>query len=214
VYHSEVNALKAAVPYGLTLDVGVGSGAFASKLNASVGIDISGELLKISKRRGLEVINADANSLPLRKEAFDTVISSFTICFIDDVGSMLTEVKRVLKTRGKLILGEVTLDSQWGRLYSQEGRRRHRFYGKARFLTFRETKSLLTKAGFRIERIFGTIDFLPRDKPRFQSPVKLANRDSGHTDRYGFICIVARSANRLGHANGIRNSKGLHRKWQ
>jgi hypothetical protein len=42
LYDSEPNALKAARSTGVTLDVGVGSGVFASRLGISVGVDASG----------------------------------------------------------------------------------------------------------------------------------------------------------------------------
>ncbi len=194
LYASELDALRAAEPTGLSLDVGIGSGVFASKLKVSIGVDTSRELLRISKRRGLEVMLADARELPFRTGAFDTVVSSFTICFVDDINSMLMESRRVLKDQGRFIVGEITLDSAWGRFYSGEGRRGHRFYGKARFLTFERTLLLLAKAGLEAEKVFGTIDFGPRDEPRSQSPVELSSRRVRDVGRYGFVCIVARPA--------------------
>lgn len=107
------------------------------------------------------MILADARKLPFRTGAFDTVVSSSTICFVDDVDSVLVESRRVLKDQGRFILGETTLDSAWGRFYSSEGRRGHRFYGKARFLNFERTLLLLGKAGLDAEKVFGTIDFGP-----------------------------------------------------
>ena len=191
LYVSELKALEAAGPAGLVLDVGVGSGAFASKLKVAVGVDTSRELLKISKRRGLEVILADAGALPFRTRAFDTVVSSFTVCFVESVKSLLLESWRVLREDGRFVLGEITLDSRWGSLYSREGRKGHRFYGKARFLTFGRTRTLLRMAGFDIIKLLGTIDFGPQDVPRVQSPVELSIRRTEDVGRYGFICILA-----------------------
>ena len=192
LYVSELHALKAARPTGLSLDVGVGSGAFASKLKVSVGIDTSLELLKISKRRGLEVILADARKLPFRTGAFDTVVSSFTICFVDNVRLMLLESSRVLKRGGRFILGEIASDSAWGKIYSREGMKGHRFYGKARFFTFGKTMSLLGRTGFVVEKVLGTIDYRPADEPRTQNPVELSRKDPTIIRGYGFVCVVAK----------------------
>jgi ubiquinone/menaquinone biosynthesis C-methylase UbiE len=62
----------------------------------SAGVDVSWELLKISKTRGLEVVLADVGALPFRNATFDAVVSSFTICFVESVSMMLAESRRVL----------------------------------------------------------------------------------------------------------------------
>lgn len=192
LYVSELKALKATRPKGLILDIGVGSGVFASKISASVGIDVSRQILKISQSRGLEVIQADATALPFRNHVFDTVVVTFTVCFVEDVTRMLVESSRVLKVTGMLVLGEITLDSAWGKLYSKKGKGGHRFYRVARFLTFRKTVSFLAATGFTIEKIFATLSFSPQDRPQVQEPVELSPMDYGDIKRYGFICLVAK----------------------
>ena len=194
LYASELEVLKATAPRGLSLDVWVGSGAFASKLGVSVGVDTCRELLKISRKRRLEVILADARELPFRAGAFDTVMSSFTICFVDDTESMLAESRRVVKESGRFVLGEITLDSRWGKTYSREGRKGHRFYGKARFMTFRRTLALLRGTGFEVKRVLGTISFAPSDEPLVEDPVELPVRWVKDIGRYGFLGIVATPA--------------------
>lgn len=191
LYISELKALKAARPRGLILDIGMGSGAFASKIGVYVGIDISLEILKIGQRKGVEVIQADARALPFREDIFDTVIITFTICFVKNPLGMLLESGRVIKENGRLILGEITLDSAWGKFYSREGRRGHRFYKVANFLTLNETMSLLTKAGFKIEKAIATISYGPEDKPRVEDPIELLKHEIDKIKRYGFIILVS-----------------------
>lgn len=191
IYLSELNALRAAHPQGLTLDIGVGSGIFASKLGTFLGIDVSRNLLELSRKRRLRVVQADATHIPARDRSFDSVVISFTICFVDDARAMLCEAFRVLKDDGRLLLGEIALDSEWGQLYAREGRKGHPFYSKARFLTLRDTRSLLSEAGFKIEGAFGTVEFGPSEKPKVEeaTPIDLGN--PSEAARYGFVCLTA-----------------------
>ncbi len=191
IYLSELNALRAAGPRGRVLDVGVGSGVFAHRLGASLGVDVSRKMLELSRKRGLQVIQADAKSLPFRDGALDTVVVSFTICFVDDVLGMLKEAFRILNSKGILILGEITLDSKWGRLYSAEGKRGHPFYSRARFFTLGETLSLLSKSGFATESAFGSVSFGPTEEPRVEKATKFKPENQDAFSRYGFVCLRA-----------------------
>lgn len=191
IYLSELSALKAASPVGRILDMGVGSGVFASKLGVCLGVDVSRRVLELSKDKGLEVVQADVTSLPIRGRAFDTVVISFTICFVDDALAMLKEASRVLGKKGRLILGEITLDSQWGRLYSDQGKKGHRFYSRARFFTLRETLSLLSRSGFQVTRAFGSVGFRPSEEPRVEEAARIDVRNRSDSGRYGFVCMQA-----------------------
>ena len=194
LYLSELHALEAAGPKGLVLDLGVGSGIFASRLGTALGVDVSRKVLQLSKRRGLEVLLGDVKHLPVKDGAFDSVIISFTICFVDDAQAMLNEASRVLAGKGRLILGEITLDSGWGRLYAREGKKGHKFYSKAKFLTAKETKNLLSRAGFRIERAFGTVGFAPTEEPQVEEAARVDFGNPSEVGRYGFVCVRAKKS--------------------
>ena len=191
VFLSELDALRAAGAEGRVLDVGVGSGVFASRLGARLGVDVSREMLLLSRRRGVPVVQADASHLPLRSGAFDTAVISFTICFADDPPAMLAEASRVLVEGGVLILGEITLDSEWGRAYAARGEEGDPFYGGARFFTLRETLSLLDEGGFRLDGAFGSVAFGPAEDQRVEKAVKVDVEDEADVRRYGFLCLRA-----------------------
>lgn len=53
IYLSELKALRKAIPEGPGLEVGVGSGRFASLLKIKIGIDPSKNMLKFAKNEGL-----------------------------------------------------------------------------------------------------------------------------------------------------------------
>lgn len=109
-YPSDRAALQVAQLRGAVLDLAVDSGAFDA-LGVTLGVGVSLEMLKISKRNGLEVVQAGVTHLSIRDETFDTVVSSFIVCFVNNVAAALSESKRVLRERGKLMLGEIPRDS-------------------------------------------------------------------------------------------------------
>lgn len=189
IYLSELNALKVSKPKGRILNLGVGSGIFASELGVSLGIDISWSMLQRSRARGLEVIQADMKRLPLAPNTFDAVVSSFTVCFVDDAHAMISEAARVLRRNGKLIVGEVTSESEWGKLYESEGRQGHRFYSKANFVSFDETSGLICKAGLKIQQVIATLSSKPQGVVRPEEPVVF--RRGMKVAQYGFIVITA-----------------------
>jgi ubiquinone/menaquinone biosynthesis C-methylase UbiE len=102
------------------LCVGVGSGdEIASLLSRSpqkiVGIDISEELLKITKQKYPEVttVRSDMHRLPFEDESFDFLYSSLTFHYSSDWDLLLAEVNRVLKTDG-ILLFSTHNPSRWG----------------------------------------------------------------------------------------------------
>ncbi|MEM0117308.1 MAG: class I SAM-dependent methyltransferase [Conexivisphaerales archaeon] len=189
VFLTELNAIIAAQPNGSILDVGVGSGVFASRLNVELGIDLSEKMLKISSARGLQVVQADASKLPIRERCFDTVVSTFTVCFVLDEVAMFREISRVMKKNGKFILGEITRDSAWGNKYTEEGVKGHRFYSKARFFTLSETISSLEKTGFTIRDVYGTLTYSPYD-PAYNEKAYHLELDDEDLNRYSFLTLV------------------------
>jgi ubiquinone/menaquinone biosynthesis C-methylase UbiE len=53
-----------------------------------------------------EFINAFAENIPVNNHSFDTVVITYTLCSIPDTYKALGEIRRVLKTSGKLVFCE------------------------------------------------------------------------------------------------------------
>ena len=82
IYESELQAIKELLPRNKNgLEVGVGSGRFASPFAIKLGVDPSKILGKIAKKRGIEVIEGVTESLPFPDSQFDFVLMVTTICF-------------------------------------------------------------------------------------------------------------------------------------
>ncbi|MBX9246887.1 class I SAM-dependent methyltransferase, partial [Actinotalea ferrariae] len=71
----------------------------ADRLRARVGT--SGHLASVA-----EVVEARAEDLPFAAATFDTVVSTMVLCTVADVESVLSEVARVLRPGGKLLVLE------------------------------------------------------------------------------------------------------------
>ncbi len=54
----------------------------------------------------VELVHCSAEALPFEASRFDCVVSTWTLCTIADVGAALREVRRVLKSDGKLVFLE------------------------------------------------------------------------------------------------------------
>ena len=90
------------------LDVGCGTGDELITRNLSsdvTGIDISRHRCRQTKTKtGAEIICADGQLLPFISEVFDGVLSNQVIEHVNDDSSFLSEIRRVLKSRGKLAI--------------------------------------------------------------------------------------------------------------
>jgi SAM-dependent methyltransferase len=86
---------------GRCLDLACGTGlpteAVAGLGWSVVGVDVSADLLEVARARGLEVVQAPADDLPLEDASFDAAVSVLTHTDVDEFAEAVAEVARVLK---------------------------------------------------------------------------------------------------------------------
>ncbi|MFG5381885.1 class I SAM-dependent methyltransferase [Yoonia sp. R2-816] len=111
------------------LDVGCGTGASALPAASTVGptgsvigIDIAEAMLtragmkaKAQRLSNMRFERTDMTSLSFPSETFDAVISVFSVFFVEDVEAQITELWRVLRPGGRLVL------TFWGKDAFQPG---------------------------------------------------------------------------------------------
>lgn len=92
---------------GRLLDVGCGTGAYGAGIAglgwSVTGVDISDDMLRRARERGLDVVRADATDLPFDAATFDAAVSLWTHSDVADLGAMLREIARVLRAGAPLV---------------------------------------------------------------------------------------------------------------
>ncbi|MEA5625197.1 class I SAM-dependent methyltransferase [Nostoc sp. UHCC 0251] len=102
-------------PSDVVLDIACGTGEFErlilieQPMQQMVGVDISDKMLLMAKQKccnypNVSFYNAPASALPFASNSFDVVISASSFHYFDNPDAALTEMKRVLKPDGKLVI--------------------------------------------------------------------------------------------------------------
>lgn len=94
------------------LDLGCGTGWFTRKIAQTwpcqvTGVDLSPGMIKQAGERsgqGIELMVADAESLPVPSNSFDVVFSNLMVQWCDDPLTVFAECRRVLRPGGRLVL--------------------------------------------------------------------------------------------------------------
>jgi ubiquinone/menaquinone biosynthesis C-methylase UbiE len=94
-------------PAGTLVDVGCGTGAYAVGLVERgwnvTGVDVSEDMLRRARAKGVHAIRADATELPFEDASFDAAVSMFTHTDFDDFSAVLREIARVLRPGGPFV---------------------------------------------------------------------------------------------------------------
>lgn len=122
VRNSTYKAMDLA-PSGHVLDVGCGHGTAAIEMARLVGVhgkiegvDISGDMIAEAKMRAQDVSNvtfrtSDAYQLPYADNTFDATRMERVLLYIKDREKVISEMIRVTKRRGRVVLADVDFES-------------------------------------------------------------------------------------------------------
>jgi ubiquinone/menaquinone biosynthesis C-methylase UbiE len=183
IYQTEIKALEKVLPYGRGLEIGVGTGRFASPFSVRYGLDPSFNMIKLAKQRNINVIQGFGENLPFKNESFHFVLIMFTIELVDDPPRFLKEAARILKRDGTLILGIMDRDSRWGKFYEQK-KAQSKFYSAGHFLTPEEILEIFKNIDVEFEEAFQTL---------FQTPpnIKYIEEPRRGFGKGGFVVLKA-----------------------
>jgi SAM-dependent methyltransferase len=148
VYQAELQAVKALLPStGSGIEIGVGTGRFASRLGITIGLEPSNSMRAYASTRGIKVLSGIAEKLPIRDAVFDFVLQVATLCFLTDPYGAFRESHRILKDNGNLIVAFIDRTSPVGQLYEAK-KNNSNFYRDAIFYAADDVKHTMARAGF------------------------------------------------------------------
>lgn len=140
--------------HALILDAGCGTGAnlkMMQNYGRAIGIDISSQAIAFCHRRGIahdRAFAASVTDLPFVGDTFDLAVSLDVICNIPDDVNAFTQVARVLKPGGYLIVQLPAYQWLWSMHDVAVGHQRR--------YSARDTRAKLAQAGFYVERVLHT----------------------------------------------------------
>ncbi|MCK5698896.1 MAG: class I SAM-dependent methyltransferase [Candidatus Aenigmarchaeota archaeon] len=188
LYESELLCLRPLVaelnaPF---LEIGVGTGRFATRFPGVVGLDPAFGALRMASMRGVPPVLGVGEKLPFNDGSFGGVLIILTLCFVKNPVEALKESWRVLTQGGGLILGTIPKDSDWGAFYWRKNKENNPFFEKLKLYTMKETERMIKNTGFRIEKIRSTLLQPPQDKSFVEEPCNT------YMKKAGFICLLSK----------------------
>lgn len=176
IFKSELDAIKKVFSdKDKSLEIGIGSGIFAEKLNVDYGIDPSEKMLKYAKKRNISVKKAYAENLPFKDKSFDSTLFITSICFIDNPQKAISEAYRVLSDEGNIIIAFIDRESTIGQNLEKE-KNNSKFYQPAKFFSVEEVKILLESNNLKITEIYQTL--ISPSENKIEEPVKGSGKGS------------------------------------
>lgn len=170
-----------------SIEIGVGTGRFASELGITYGLDPSIEMLKIAESRKVECIKGVAETLPFKGASIKLVLMVTSLCFMD-AEKALEGAYRMLAPEGYLIVAFIERNDLLGEEYRKKASESS-FYKNIRFHTTEEILSMLKDHGFEDVHIRQTL-FKPLARIQdMEKPEKEFGKGS-------FVVIRARSIKR------------------
>jgi SAM-dependent methyltransferase len=153
------------------LDVGCGDGLLACSAAArgalATGVDTNPAMLAAARYRAEEgVVKASflegrAERLPFPDGVFDVVCAMTALCLVADAELAFREMARVLRSDGRMVVGELGRSSLWAAMRRLRGWLGSPFWRAARFRDADELGRLAQQAGLSVEAIRGVAFYPP-----------------------------------------------------
>lgn len=138
------------------LDVGIGTGFFAReflKRGADItGIDVSPKMLDVARKKGFKDVSAgDAVNIPFPDAVFDLVVSITALEFIREPRRAVSEMMRVCKKEGRVVVGTLGAKSLWAHKRRREMKQNPAsVFHDAHFYTLAELREIAGSFGSRV----------------------------------------------------------------
>lgn len=131
------------------LEVGIGTGLFAMEFRKFdmevLGIDPSEKMLEIAQSRGFNVKVGVGENIPYEDDTFDVVLAMTSMEASKEPSRFLSEMKRVAKPSGKVVVAVLNLLSFYGLSRRIRGLFKNSVFNELHFYTYWEFKKLLQR---------------------------------------------------------------------
>jgi len=141
------------------LEIGFGTGInlkfYPPNIKKIIGVDANGGMLQKAHKKingiiEIELIHQSSESLSFSDNSINAVVSTYTLCSINEINSAIKEIYRVLKPGGRYYFLEHGLaDNPKTQKWQQRLNRLQNIWADGCNLS-RDMKSLIEKAGFNI----------------------------------------------------------------
>ena len=155
LFQSEKEAVKKMMPAredlaAPAIEIGVGTGLFASALGIEEGLEPSEDMGRVAKQRGIRVIQSPAETMPMASESYGMALMVTVDCFLADVERAFSEVNRILVPGGWFVIAFLDRETPLGQIY-QANKDSDDLYRYATFHSAEEIRAYLEGAGFAVE---------------------------------------------------------------
>lgn len=153
------------------LDVGCGDGVLATALAMRgalvTGLDADPRMLDAAGIRAAEeavhvrLALGQAEALPFPDASFDRVVATTVLCFVPQAQSAISEMARVLRPGGRLVIGELGRWNVWAARRRIQAWRGNPVWAAAHFRTAGDLRRLVHAAGLTARETRGATFYPP-----------------------------------------------------
>lgn len=153
------------------LDVGCGDGALAVRLTQQgarvTGIDPDLQMLAGAETRAaaaavrLQLVAGGAEQLPFPDNTFDRIVAVTVLCLLPSAEHAVTEMARVLKPEGQLVVGELGRWNLWAATRRVRGWLGSPTWRIATFFTSADLRRMLETSGLVVSEARGAVYYPP-----------------------------------------------------
>ncbi|MEW5982552.1 MAG: methyltransferase domain-containing protein [Acidobacteriota bacterium] len=154
------------------LDLGCGDGPLTAALRErggrAVGIDIDRSMLRAATARSggragepAQFVHGRIDRLPFPAGVFDVVVATTVFCFVSDPAAAVREAARVLRSGGRLVIGDLGRWSTWAARRRVRGWLGSRLWRTAHFWTAAELSALVERGGLSVRTVRGSVYYPP-----------------------------------------------------
>ncbi|MBQ0000433.1 MAG: class I SAM-dependent methyltransferase [Clostridiales bacterium] len=166
IFQSELSAIRACfLSDKKTLEIGIGTGAFALPLGIKEGLEPSEDMAAICEAKGIHVERGEAEELPYESGSYEQIAMITVDCFLNDIDQALEEIRRVLTPDGNFIMAFLDRETPLGQIY-EAGKEDDPIYRYATLRSSEEILTLLQKHHFTITGICQTVtELVNKEQP-------------------------------------------------